>query len=551
MGHHDSDHHAHPRREADHQHEHDHGHGPSMGRRVDVAVIGGSAAGLAGALQLARQRRSVIVVDDDSPRNAPAEHMHGYLGREGTPPAELRAIGRDEVRSYGGEVLTGRVLDVRREDDRLRVALTGGSSLLARRVLVATGITDELPDIPGLRERWGREVIHCPFCHGWEVRDRRVVQIATTPMGLHPTPLVRHLTDRLTVVVHDATGIDPDALRTLEASGVPVVDAAVRRIADTATDTATDTALGIELEDGTRLVADAILVGSRFHARVGMLAGVGLSATPHPSGLGETLTVDATGATAVPGVFAAGNVVDPSMQVLPSAANGSMVGAHIAFSLAHEDLAAGARPSAGEEDWDARYAEERMWSGNPNGTLIAEVSDLTPGRALDVGTGEGADALWLAEQGWTVTASDVSSRALRRLDEEAARRGVEVRTLHADANSIRPYGGERFDLVSLQYGSFPRTPEGRGLQSLLDAVAPGGTLLVVAHDLAWAQEEVDPAETTRMFDPEAFVGVARFIAALDADGGWRVDVHETRPRPAGAVSDHHVDDVVLRAVRVG
>jgi thioredoxin reductase len=103
-----------------------------MVRRCDVAVIGGSAAGLAGALQLVRQRRSVIVIDDGTPRNAPAEHMHSYLGREGAPPAELRAIGRGEVRSYGGEVLSGRVLDVRRDGERFRVELSGGGALLAR-----------------------------------------------------------------------------------------------------------------------------------------------------------------------------------------------------------------------------------------------------------------------------------------------------------------------------------------------------------------------------------------------------------------------------------
>ncbi|MDZ8201222.1 bifunctional NAD(P)/FAD-dependent oxidoreductase/class I SAM-dependent methyltransferase [Microbacterium sp. SSW1-59] len=541
MGHHHTTDHA-PHEHTTHEHT---GHGPAMSRTCDVAVIGGSAAGLAGALQLARQRRSVIVVDDGTPRNAPAEHMHGYLGRESAPPAELVAIGRDEVRSYGGEVLTGRVLDVRREGDRFRVALTGGSALLARRVLVASGIVDELPDIPGLRERWGREVIHCPFCHGWEVRDQRVVQIVTTPMGLHPTPLVRHLTDRLTVVVHDAAGIDPAALRSLTASGVAVLQTPVRSITDA------DGALGVDLADGTRLPADAVLVGSRFHARLDMLAGLGLEATAHPSGLGEALGVDATGATAVAGVYAAGNVADPSLQVLPAAANGSMVGAHLAFSLANEDLAAGVRPSAVEAEWDARYGDERVWSSNPNGSLVAEVTDLTPGRALDVGTGEGADALWLAERGWTVTATDVSSRALGRLDDEAARRGVQVRTLHVDANGIRPYGEDRFDLVSLQYGSFTRTPDGRGLRNLVDAVAPGGTLLVVAHDMAWAYEELDPAETTRLFDPAAFVGVAHIAEALAADGGWRLDVHETRPRPAGAISHNHVEDVVLRAVRVG
>src|SRR5688500_8307003 len=149
-------------------------------RHCDVAVVGGSAAGLAAALQLGRQRRSVIVVDAGEPRNAPAAHMHGYLGWDGAPPSDLTAAGREEVRRYGGEILEGRVTDVSRSDDgRFHIELVGGHAVVARRVLVATGMIDELPDIEGLRERWGSDVIHCPFCHGYEVRDLPIVQIVT------------------------------------------------------------------------------------------------------------------------------------------------------------------------------------------------------------------------------------------------------------------------------------------------------------------------------------------------------------------------------------
>jgi thioredoxin reductase len=191
-------------------------HFPTLERHCDVAVIGGSAAGLAAALQIARQRRSVVVVDDDSPRNAPAAHLHGYLGREGTAPAELTQIGRAEVRGYGGEVLTGRVIGVhRRGDGRFGLELTGGHTLVARRVLAATGLTDELPAIHGVERHWGRGVIRCPLCHGFEVRDQRLVQIVTHPLNLQPTPLLRHLTDRLTVVLHDATALDEGVVNAL------------------------------------------------------------------------------------------------------------------------------------------------------------------------------------------------------------------------------------------------------------------------------------------------------------------------------------------------
>lgn len=524
---------------------HHHATPPSLTRHCDVAVIGGSAAGLAGALLLVRQRRSVIVVDDGSPRNAPAAHMHGYLGREGAAPAELQAVGRDEVRAYGGEVLDGRVLSVQREKTGFRVELSGGHALIARRVLVATGLVDELPPIDGLRERWGREVIHCPFCHGWEVRDQRVVQIVTSAMGLHPTPLMRHLCEELTVVLHNAPGVDAEAVRALRESGVTVIDGSVGRVIDH------DGALLVELADGTALPADAILTGSRVHPRLEALEPLGLEVAAHPAGIGEVLVVDPTGRTSVDGVFAAGNVSDGGAQVLQAAANGSLIGAQIAFSLAGEDLQAGARPSGVQVEWDARYGDgEPIWSGAPNGSLVVEAEGMPPGRVLDVGAGEGGDAIWFAERGWTVTAVDVSARALARLGAEAERRGVEVRSLVRDANDLVPYGTDRYDLVSLQYGSFPRTPEQRGLRSLLEAVAVGGTMLVVGHEPTWTRETVDVAAQTRMYDPEAFVGIDEIAATLVADPVWRIELHETRDRPAGASSGHHVQDVVFRAVRV-
>ncbi|CAM2772989.1 bifunctional NAD(P)/FAD-dependent oxidoreductase/class I SAM-dependent methyltransferase [Skermania piniformis] len=528
-------------------HQHDSGRPPTIERHCDVAVIGGSAAGLAAALQLSRQRRGVVVVDDGTPRNAAAGHMHGFLGHEGIAPDDLRAAGRAEVRGHGGEVLTGRVTGVWRLDDgRFRLDLTGGHTLVARRVLAATGLRDEIPDIDGVAEQWGRGVIHCPFCHGFEVRDQRLVQIVTHPSGLHPTLLFRHLTDRLTVVLHEPAGVDTEMVDALAGSGVVIERSAVRRVLTRSDDTVS----GVELTDGRVLDADAVVVGALFRARADVLAGVGLATTPHPSGAGDVLAVDPRGETAVPGIYAAGNLTDPSLQVLPAAAQGSQVGAMIAFSLAEQDLR-GARRSGEAVDWDHRYSgPERAWSGNPNGTLVREVIELTPGRALDVGAGEGADALWLAEQGWKVTATDISARALDRARAEAERRGLAVDLVRSDAGDPAPFGSATFDLVSLQYGSFKRSPDQRGLRSLLDAVAPGGTLLVVHHDQAPMREPVDVATQTRMFDLEAFVGVDEIAEALRAQPDtWRIETYETRPRPAGAASTHHVDDVILRATR--
>jgi len=524
-------------------------HGSStVERHCDVAVIGGSAAGLAAGLQLGRQRRSVIVIDSGEPRNAPAAHMHSYLGHEGLAPSALAAIGRQEVRTYGVEVIAGHAVDVTRTDDgRLRVELAGGHAVVARRVLAATGLVDELPDIPGVAEHWGTDVIHCPFCHGYEVRDRRVVQIVTHPAGLHPAVLFRQLTAQLTIVLHDGVPAGHPELDALRAAGVRVIDQRVRGVV-TGDDGHVD---AVELADGSRIDADAVVVGARFRVRAEPFASLGLETAPHPTGLGDVVEVDATGETSVAGLYAVGNVTDPSQQVLQAAANGSRVGGMISFSLAREDIATAARPSGNETDWDHRYSGEQLWSGNANGTLIREIDGMAPGRALDVGAGEGGDAMWLADQGWRVTANDVSQRGLDRIAAAAARRGLSVTGHHADANAAGAFERGAFDLVSAHYASIPRTPDGRGIQNMLDAVAPGGTLLVVGHDLEPMRAPIDPHRSSRPFDPDAYVRVNDVAAALAGSSAWEIQVDEQRARPPGAASAaHHVDDVVLRARRL-
>lgn len=528
----------------DHAHQHSDTDAPAFVRHCDVAVIGGSAAGLAAALQLGRQRRSVIVVDSGEPRNAPAAHMHSFLGRDGTDPAELLAGGRAEVRSYGGEVLSGRALEVRRDGERFVVELATGDSLIARRIVVATGLVDELPEVDGLAAHWGGAVIHCPFCHGYEVRDQRLVQLVTHPMGLHVVPLLRQLTAEMTVLVADDVEVPEAEIATLTAGGVDV------RVASTAKRVLTGDngrLTGVELDDGAQIDADAMLVGPRFRPRVEPLAALGLRPAQHATGLGEVIEVDAMGATAVDGVFAAGRITDPSQQVLPAAAHGSRVGGAVAMSLAEEDIRNAARPSGPVADWDHRYSGDRLWSGNPNGSLVVEVGDLATGRALDVGAGEGGDAIWLAEQGWKMTASDISARALDRIGAEAARRGLPVTCQQADANAREPFAPGGFDLVCAAYASIPRTPDLRGVHNVLDAVTHGGTLVILSHDIEAMR---DPAHQHRPFDPDAYLDIDDFVAVLGAMPDWTIEVNDKRPRPAGSASAaHHVDDRVLRASR--
>lgn len=298
-----------------------------MDRKYDVVVIGGGAAGLNGALMLARSRRSVLVVDAGEPRNAPAGGVHGLLGREGMPPSELLALGRDEVRSYGGQVDLGTVEAVSGAAGNFVVTLAGGRTVGARRLLVTTGVVDELPDVPGLRAQWGRDVLHCPYCHGWEVRDRAIGVLAGSARSVHQALLFRQLSDDVVYFANDVA-VSADERRELAARDIPVVEGVVAAVR-----TVDDRLSGVRLADGTTVPRQALAVSTRMVARADFLAGLGLTAVEHPSGAGAHVPVDALGRTEVPGVWAAGNVSDPFAQVGAAAAAGAFAGAQINADL--------------------------------------------------------------------------------------------------------------------------------------------------------------------------------------------------------------------------
>jgi thioredoxin reductase len=306
-----------------------------MDARYDVVVIGGGAAGLAGALALARSRRRVLVIDAGSPRNAPAGHVHNYLTRDGTPPGEIYAAGRAEVAGYGGEFLDGVVAAARQDDDGFAVTLTDGTAVRARRLLVTTGLVDELPDVPGVAERWGRDVLHCPYCHGWEVRDQAIGVLATSPMADHQALMFRQLSDDVTLLLHTAPPLGADQAEQLAALGIGCVEGEVAGVEVT-----DDRLTGVRLASGVVVPLQALVVAPRFTARADVLTSLGLETVEMEMGghvVGSYVPADPMGATAVPGVWVAGNVTDLKAQVISSAAGGLNAGAAINADLIAED----------------------------------------------------------------------------------------------------------------------------------------------------------------------------------------------------------------------
>lgn len=299
----------------------------------DVVVIGGGPAGLNGALMLARSRRHVVVVDSGEPRNAPADGIHGLLGHDGTPPPRLLELGRAEVRRYGGQVVDGRVTRAARDPEGFLVELEDGSSLQTRRLLVTAGVVDELPGIPGLREHWGHDVLHCPYCHGWEVRDRAIGVLASGPNSVHQALLFRQLSDDVMYFAHRMAPEEEQA-RQLAARAIRIVDGEVSSL-----DVSDGRLAGVRMSDGSVIRRDVLVVSTRLVPRAAFLSDLGLSATEHPSGLGEHIQVGPSGQTQVPGVWAAGNITDPAAQVGGSAAAGALAAIRINSDLVAEDTA--------------------------------------------------------------------------------------------------------------------------------------------------------------------------------------------------------------------
>ncbi|SJM55354.1 Thioredoxin reductase [Actinomycetales bacterium JB111] len=488
----------------------------------DVVIAGGGAAGLSAALMLGRSRRSVLVVDSGSPRNRFADHMHGVLGNEGVSPLDLLRTGRQETAQYGVSFAPGRVTRVEeaRADSahtdaapasadaapasaeavsaapaappdapavdgvppELVVHLSDGRRVTTRALVAATGISDELPDIPGLAERWGRTVLHCPYCHGWEVRDRRLGVLATSPQSLHQAEMIRQWSPDVTVFSAELGALAPQTSHRLRSRGVVLEPSPVAEVRGEG-----EAISVVVLEDGREVAVDAIFTAGSPVPHDSYLADLGLDRTEGP--FGSFLSVDFSGRTSHPRIWAAGNVVSPMANVPITIGAGAMAGAAVNGALIGWEFDA-ASPvqtewpeSTSAEDWEKRYADsDGVWSGSPNRVLADVAAGLEAGTALDVGCGEGADAVWLASRGWRATGLDVSATAVGRAARAAAERGIAPEDARFVAGGLAALDGESFDLVTV---SFLHSPAGAPREDVLrgaaDRVASGGHLLVTSH----------------------------------------------------------------------
>lgn len=293
-------------------------------KKFDVVVIGGGPAGLNAALVLARAQRSVAVVDAGSPRNAAAAHMHGFISRDGTSPADLLLAGRAEVSGYGGTLIDGSVAGI---ESGFRVRLADGSELRALQVIVAAGLRDEVPDIPGVRERWGRDLLHCPYCHGYEVLGQPLGVLGGSAEAVQHALLIRQWSSDVVLFPHTSS-VTPNDRELLNARGVRVVEGEVARVVVN-----DDELHGIELVTGTVIPRAAVFVRPRFIPNTELLTELGC-------GLDENGWVkhDVAGRTSIPGVWVAGNAADPRAQVITAAGQGSATAIALNAELVNQDV---------------------------------------------------------------------------------------------------------------------------------------------------------------------------------------------------------------------
>ena len=299
----------------------------------DCVVVGGGAAGLSAALVLGRARRRTLVVDDGKQSNLAAAGIGGLLGHDGRPPAELYAMGRQELTAYPSvEVRSGTVVGGMRADDGFVLDLGDGRHERTRRVLLATGMQYRPPEVPGLQELWGRSVFHCPFCHGWEVRDQPLAVLGRGERAIHQALLLSGWTDDIVVVTDGPADFSDEERTRLAAAGVSVDERAIAELASEKGELAE-----VVFEDGGRLRRRGLLAAATLHQRSSLADELGaVAGTPTPLAA-DPVDVDALMRTLSVGVFAAGDVSASMPQVASAVAAGSLAATAVVQSLLADD----------------------------------------------------------------------------------------------------------------------------------------------------------------------------------------------------------------------
>jgi thioredoxin reductase len=295
----------------------------------DCVVIGGGAAGLSAGLVLGRARRRTLVVDRGEQSNRFAHGVGGLLGHDGRPPAELYTAARDELAGYPSvEVRAAEVVGGDRGDPGFALELDDGSREQARTVLLATGMDYRYPELDGIPERWGRSVFHCPFCHGWEVRDQRLGVLDRGESGARRALLLRSWSERVTLLADGPSELEAEDAQRLEAAGVKVDERAVAGLIGAAPDLT-----AIAFADGSELPCEGLLVPVTLHQRSDLAVRLGAATAERPPLIADALEVDAKFATSVTGLYAAGDVTGQMQSVANAVAAGSGAAAMIVHDL--------------------------------------------------------------------------------------------------------------------------------------------------------------------------------------------------------------------------
>lgn len=497
-----------------------------MTQNWDCIVVGGGAAGLSAALVLGRARRRTLVVDAGQQSNLPAHGIGGLLGHDGRPPAELYAMGRAELAAYPSvEVRDGAVVGGHRDGDGFVLDLADGSRVQAQQVLLATGMDYRRPDVPGLAPLWGRSVFHCPFCHGWEVRDQTLGVLDRGDTGVHRALLLKVWSDDITLFTDGPSELDEARASILSDAGVQIDERAVAGL-----ESEDGELTAVAFTDGDRRACTGLLVPVTLHQRSPLAEQLGAVMAAPGALAADAVEIDTMGYTNVPGLSAAGDTAATFPSVANAIAAGNYAAAMLVRSTAEAPLARVPAAADPQTFWEAFYGDrDQVWSGNPNPILVREVEGLAPGTALDLGCGEGADSIWLAQQGWQVTGVDLSTVALERAAAAARQGGVADRTDWQRHDLAATFPEGTFDLVSAQFLHSPvELPRDEILRSAAVAVRPGGTLLIVGHAgmPPWARHQpghghADMPSPAQVLD----------LLGLDPDE-WHEALLESPPREA-------------------